>query len=69
MMDLIELHTLDGNAVQINPATVVSLREPQTNDKRVTHHGVQCIVNFVDGKFISVVEPCLAVRLKLTETK
>jgi hypothetical protein len=63
--DLVDLHTLHGHAVQINPLMVVSLREPQTQDKRVMHERVRCIVNFVDGKFITVVETCAAVRAKI----
>lgn len=69
MTDLVELHTLDGQTVQINPMMVVSLREPQAKDKRIMHGNVQCIVNFVDGKFITVIEPCAVVREKMGETK
>jgi hypothetical protein len=69
MGSLIALHTLDGNEVQINPMMVVSLREPQAKDKRVMHQNVQCIVNFVDGKFITVVEACAVVRAKMDEDK
>jgi hypothetical protein len=68
-MDMIELHTLDGAAVQINPIMVVSIRAPQDKDKRVMHQSVQCIVNFVDGKFITVIEPCSVVEAKLGEAK
>jgi hypothetical protein len=64
-VDLVELHTLDGAVVQINPIMVVSIREPQPKDKRVMHGNVQCIVNFVDGKFITVIEPCSVVQEKL----
>jgi hypothetical protein len=66
---MIELHTLDGTPVQINPVMVVSLRRPQGRDKQVMHKDVQCIVNFVDGKFITVVESCAVVRQKLEEVK
>jgi len=69
MTDLVELHTLDGMPLQINPVMVVSLREPQAKDRRVMHGNVQCIVNFVDGKFITVVETCAVVRAKMGEDK
>jgi hypothetical protein len=69
MTDLVELHTLDGKAVQINPIMVVSIRAPQAQDKRIMHANVQCIVNFVDGKFITVIEPCSVVREKMGEAK
>jgi hypothetical protein len=69
MTDLVELHTLDGQTVQINSMMVVSLREPQAKDKRIMHGNVQCIVNFVDGKFITVIEPCSVVRAKMGEAK
>jgi hypothetical protein len=64
---MIELHTLDGGAVQVNPIMVVSLRKPQGKDKQVMHQDVQCIVNFVDGKFITVVETCATVRKMLED--
>jgi hypothetical protein len=64
-MNMIELHTLDGTMVQINPMMVVSLREPQAKDKRIMHGNVQCIVNFVDGKFITVLEPCSVVQSRM----
>jgi hypothetical protein len=67
--DLVELHTLDGKAVQINPMMVVSMRAPQAQDKRIMHENVRCIVNFVDGKFITVIEPCSVVREKMGEAK
>jgi hypothetical protein len=63
MASLIELHTLDGGVVEINPSAVVSLRAPQT--KGVMHGSVRCIVNFVDGKFITVIESCATVRAKI----
>jgi hypothetical protein len=69
MTDLVDLHTLDGKAVQINPMMVVSLREPQAQEKRVMHERVRCIVNFVDGKFITVVETCAVVQAKMSEGK
>ena len=69
MTDLVELHTLDGKPVQINPIMVVSIRAPQAQDKRIMHESVRCIVNFVDGKFITVIEPCSVVRAKMAEGK
>jgi hypothetical protein len=65
VVDLVELHTLDGRVIQINPAMVISMRAPQAQDKRVMHGNVQCIVNFVDGKFITVLEPCSVVQSKM----
>jgi hypothetical protein len=69
MTDLVELHTLDGRAIQINPMMVISMRAPQAQDKRIMHENVKCIVNFVDGKFITVIETCAVVQAKMGEAK
>jgi hypothetical protein len=66
---MIELHMLDGAAVQVNPVMVVSLRRPQGGSKQTLSKDVQCIVNFVDGKFITVVESCATVRKLLEESE
>jgi hypothetical protein len=66
---MVELHTLHGDVVQVNPTMVVSLRRPQGKGKQVMHGDVQCIVNFVDGKFITVLESCSEVRKKLEQSE
>jgi len=65
-MDLVELHTLDGGLVQINPNHIVGLRTPQKDRaKRLLSMDVHCIINLADGKFLTVLEPCAMVESKL----
>jgi len=57
---------LDGTVVQINPSHIVSVRTPRVDRaKRLLSMDVNCIVNFVDGKFLTVLEPCAMVEAKL----
>jgi hypothetical protein len=56
---LILLHAPGGRVIQINPEAVVSLTaavEGQSN--KSVSDAVRCIINTMDGKFISVIESC-----------
>jgi hypothetical protein len=57
-MVLILLHLADGRPVHINPRAIVTVRDAgaQVTDK------AQCLVNLWDGKYVSVLETCDAVR-------
>ena len=57
---LILLHTVDGREVFVNPEWVVSTTEPK--DKGGFSEKVNCIVSFIDAKFISVKETCSEVN-------
>ena len=64
---LIVLHMADGRIVLINPDQVTHLRsarEVPEADKTFTG-AVKCMVNLADGKYVTVVEPCDAVRQKM----
>ena len=54
---LIILHNTAGNQIVLNTNEVVSMREGDGDNQRVTK-GIRCIINTTDGKFISVVEEC-----------
>ena len=53
---LVTLHTVDDRAVHVNPAYVVSTTQPK--DKGGFTEAVNCIVSFIDAKFITVKESC-----------
>ena len=62
--DMIELTGLVGERVAINPAEVVSIREPREKGRAVHPHA-NCIISTTDGKFISVIEECTEVERRL----
>ena len=57
---LVMLHTVDDREVFVNPAYVISTTEPK--DKGGFSENVNCIVSFIDAKFISVKESCAEVN-------
>lgn len=66
---LIILHTVDGRQIGINPDQVVSLRPSLTatgeaKNKHFTDE-VQCVINMTDGKYVTVIESCDAIKKKL----
>lgn len=60
---LIEVHTLDGRTVYINPEQVVSMALPKEHGLLV--EGVQCVITLVDKRFISTKESCEVVTQQL----
>jgi uncharacterized protein YlzI (FlbEa/FlbD family) len=64
---MIVLHTIDGREIAINPALVTSMQEARPNnaDDKAFVGGLRCMVNLTDGKFVTVVETCEAVRQKM----
>jgi hypothetical protein len=57
---LVLLHTVDDREVFVNPTYVISTTEPK--DKGGLASEVNCIVSFIDAKFISVKETCAEVN-------
>ena len=66
MIEFIALQTLDGRAVQINPAEIVSISTAREagHDGRLTGK-VHCVVSLSNGKFVTVIESCDAIRDRL----
>jgi hypothetical protein len=62
---LVLVHTLDGRAVQINPAAVVTL----VNRPNGVSGRAGCVLTFVDGKFLAVTETCAQVAALLPRTQ
>jgi len=67
MLVLIVLHSGSGTPLDLNTAMITNLRNPEPANSGVFAKGVQCQVNMVDGKFVTVKETCEQVR-KLMET-
>lgn len=54
-----------GQNIEINPNSVVSIREPRSAEHFAPD--VKCLIHMVDGKVITVVDTCDSVSLKLQE--
>lgn len=60
---LVLLHGPNGHEILLNPATMTSMHaaRPGVPNELLTDE-VKCVVNTMDGKFVSVVETCERVR-------
>lgn len=66
VLDLVLMKTIDGRNVLVNPAHVVSLTEKIEGERnKVLSDKVYCVINLLDGKFISVGDRCDVVRQQL----
>jgi hypothetical protein len=60
--NLVVLHSAGGGyEIIVNPVEVTILRGP-TEGRQNLPKDAQCMVNFSDGKFVSVIEDCEMVR-------
>ena len=59
---LIVLHSVDGREVTINAEMVTSLHAATDQGNKLLTKSVRCRVGLADGKFVSAVESCDAVR-------
>jgi len=66
-LQFIILHTLDGRSVYVNVEQVVSMVEQKGKESFIG--GVNCVVNLTDQRFITVMENCESVRLRLDNLK
>jgi hypothetical protein len=63
---LIVLHNVEGAEVHIAPQHIVTLRDARASDRSLVSDKVRCFISLTDGKYLTVVETCDAVR-KLME--
>lgn len=63
-VQLITLNLVDGRTVTINPQQVTRLSEARDagDEAKEFADGVRCVVFLTDGKFVSVVQECNAIR-------
>ena len=65
-MDYLAVETLDGRHVLINKQAIVTIGGARSVDNQPLLTGkASCVVTFVDGKFLTVVESCDTLRKKL----
>ena len=62
-LQFIILHTLDGRATYVNIDHVVSLVEQKGKDTFIG--SASCLVSTLDHKFITVMETCESVKIRL----
>ena len=62
-LQFIILHTLDGRATYVNVDHVVSMVEQKGRDTFVG--AANCLISTVDHKFITVMETCESVKIRL----
>jgi hypothetical protein len=62
-MELLLLHTLDGRVIYVSPLHIVSVGEARIEGK--LSRDVNCVVNLVDGKFVTVIESCTQIKDRL----
>jgi hypothetical protein len=70
-MDYIDVHTIDGRQVSINRGAIVTIGGPRSGDKaqQMLTGEATCLVTLADGKFVTVVESCDAIRQRLETGK
>lgn len=63
------LHRADGQEVAVSPQHITSLRSTPGSLSKQFSHEVRCLVGLDDGKFVSVIETCSAVKRLLEDAK
>jgi hypothetical protein len=58
-----------GQVISVNPAEIISLKEPQRTGYHHFEPDVHCVINTVDGKFIAVTETCDVVRKEIDDAE
>ena len=58
---LIVLHTVSGQPIEINPALITHMRGQIQVLKHAFTKDAECMINFADGKYITVRETCAEV--------
>lgn len=66
---LIQLHTVDGRIVHINPAQITELAQPRPDKtpNKQFHDAVECVIKLADGSYVSVAESCAEVASRVAQ--
>lgn len=59
----------DGQPIELNPNSIVTMRAPRSVGQAVLTPGVQCVITTSDGKLVNVMDTCEEVRAKLAGSK
>jgi hypothetical protein len=65
VLHLVILTGPDGQVIQVNPDTVITVRPPRGNEH--FHPEIKCLIHTADGKIVTVTEDCDTVRERLEE--
>ena len=63
-VQMVTVHMLDGREVAINPKEITRMQtgRPDDDPARQFPAGINCVIWFTDGKYLSISETCAAVR-------
>ena len=66
MLDYLSVETLDGRHVLINRHAIVTIGGARAStEQQLLTDKATCLVTLIDGKFVTVVESCDAIRQRL----
>ena len=71
-IQLVLVHSPNGDVIEINPDQIVSLRAAAPGKEeadRLYHKSVKCLIITADGKSIPAVENCLEIKALIERTK
>ena len=71
-IQLVLVHSPNGDVIEINPDQIVSLRAAAPGKEeadRLYHKSVKCLIITADGKSIPAVENCLEIKSLIERTK
>jgi hypothetical protein len=66
---LIQLHTLDGALIDVNPDAIASLRSRAPHDGEHYTKNANCLINTTDGLHLSVKESCSEILREIAKEK
>ena len=69
VLRLVMLHGPDEQLIQMNPESVVALRDPRGRPGEHFHASVHCLIFTSDSKYTPVQETCAEVKQKLEEAR
>ena len=71
-IQLVLVHSPNGDVIEINPDQIVSLRAAAPGKEeadRLYHKSVKCLIITADGKSIPAVENCVEIKSLIERTK
>jgi len=71
-IQLVLVHSPNGDVIEINPDQIVSLRAAapgKLEEDRLYHKSVKCLIVTADGKSIPAVENCAEIKAFIERTK
>ena len=71
-IQLVLVHSPNGDVIEINPDQIVSLRAAAPGKEeadRLYHKSVKCLIITADGKSIPAVENCAEIKAFIERTK